>query len=321
VVSITEAVDDPNSQRCRIDGGLEFDDGVSIALTPNGSQLHVGARATSGGFDMFLVGRIHESAVFSGKLTAAETAALEDYAFERYGMKPPLAPATFPSRLQVASERLGLTDLGRRIAIGEYPIEDDVWRAWGFSEENPDSTEWFEYLQRAEVFLQQSGLRYEELRELLDTAFVRRFAPISEPRLLPETGTDGSQVEELSIQIGDPIADAWEQIHRFLRLRLRLGWAIGDFDKIVAGLGAELDEPLIERLADVLELQQRFARSTRAKCPRSAGAPSTPTCFSVGPSRTPSSTTFGGPRVFRSSCPAAFSGSGRMKPRPRLGRI
>jgi hypothetical protein len=168
-------------------------------------------------------------------------------------------PEPFPTDLQIAQERVGLNELGRRLVTADYPAGVESWQLWGFAgaTPGPSSEPWWDWLHEAAVFVPRAELSYEKLKELLDTEIVRRHMPFTEPRLLRHAGTDGCQLEELRIAPFEAPEDAWDAVQRFLRLRLRLGWSIADLD-VAHGLATSLDDDFLERLADVLELRQRL---------------------------------------------------------------
>ena len=168
-----------------------------------------------------------------------------------------------PTNLQIAQERLGMCATEREIVAGE-PDDVHPWELWGFSDETPNSTSWHEYLRQAPAFLQASGLSYDELRELVETAFVARFAanPSSPPSIAPVQDTDGRELADLFIDGlvtgAEAIVAAWRQILRFIRLRNRLGCSITDLDKLLAAWTASINSDTLVELAEAERLRARL---------------------------------------------------------------
>ena len=172
----------------------------------------------------------------------------------------------------IANEYLGLATEEARIITGVTTggptTPSGAWDFWGLQENNnslDDPTDgsapkaegpWDEVLQRVSIFLQQSGLSYREMLEVLGSYFInpaadtgRRFGIVSTDTLHPDT----CNLSRLKIQVTDSqitdkkaaLTEAWNRIHRFVRLSRKLGWTMRDLDKAIAALrpmnGANLD--------------------------------------------------------------------------------
>ncbi|MGK4001455.1 neuraminidase-like domain-containing protein [Sorangium sp. So ce1036] len=120
----------------------------------------------------------------------------------------------------MAAYRLGLSWRELLLIRGEPVPNGSLASAWGVG--------WIPGgLFNVPEFLVRSGLSYDELRELLATSVIHRFgSPTIEP-------AGSCEIEEQTIdsQIGD-LTDL-DILHRFLRLRLRLGWSIRELDQVL----------------------------------------------------------------------------------------
>jgi hypothetical protein len=148
----------------------------------------------------------------------------------------------------IAGERLGLSPLERRIIAGSLPPEDapSLAELWGLTGSQTTAD-----LTGVALFLDRSGLTFDELVELLDTSFIRRFG--ATPTLVAAPGSDGCDIAHLSISGLDiaPLDTAWEAIHRFLRLQRRTGYSIRELDAFFTSSTTPLDEAFLQGLAAV----------------------------------------------------------------------
>ncbi|MEO7327882.1 MAG: hypothetical protein ABI193_04850, partial [Minicystis sp.] len=161
-------------------------------------------------------------------------------AFQREG--------SFPAPEDIAAERLGLSRLERLIIAGSLPLEDapSLAEYWGLSGGQTTAD-----LTGVALFLDRSGLTFEALVELLDTSFIRRFG--ENPTLVSDEGSDGCDVAHLSISglASETIDDAWEAVHRFLRLQRRTGYTIRELDAFFVSPETALNDDLLQVLAAV----------------------------------------------------------------------
>jgi hypothetical protein len=115
-----------------------------------------------------------------------------------------------------------------------------------------------------QLLLAPTGLTRVELGELLATHFVQ---PPGPRRVEIRAGKrDVNSVQNDIETIHNLTTPTLDRIHRFTRLRHRLGWTIGETDLAFealtsAGLAEGLDAAALAHLADIVALQQRFAIS------------------------------------------------------------
>lgn len=170
-------------------------------------------------------------------------------------------PAEAWSSPVIANEQLGLTPEGASLitheAIGTTPLKD-IWTCYGLQQQNnsvPDpadgtapaaSGDWDVVLSRASIFLRQSGLRYEELLELLGTRYVnpvignRRTLEVraADPKYIATCALSKLQIAAVdqtltASQQRSTLASAFDRIHRFVRLWRTLKWTARDLDKAI----------------------------------------------------------------------------------------
>jgi Tc toxin complex TcA C-terminal TcB-binding domain/Neuraminidase-like domain/Salmonella virulence plasmid 28.1kDa A protein len=172
----------------------------------------------------------------------------------------------------LANEYIGVTTEEAKIITGFTTggpnTPSGPWDFWGLPQtvsglkdptdgSAPDAAgDWDEVLQRVSIFLQQSGLVYREMLELLGFYFInpatasgRRFGIVSTDLANPAT----CNLSRLKIEVTDSaitdkkaaLKEAWNKIHRFVRLSRKLGWTMRDLDKAIVALqpknGANLD--------------------------------------------------------------------------------
>lgn len=155
----------------------------------------------------------------------------------------------------VARERLGLSLQARDVLVGETISGLSLNDYWGM----PDGENWwisvtappifYEGLDSVKKFLPQSGLSFDELRELLATEFLD-----GDVALDPAEGCD---IDAKSLTgLTETILG---RIHRFLRLRQRAGLTITETDWIIKAFGAtNIDAALLRNVADTLALQKEL---------------------------------------------------------------
>jgi peptidoglycan hydrolase-like protein with peptidoglycan-binding domain len=190
----------------------------------------------------------------------------------------------------VAREHLGISTQEADLITGitkSQPHADTpgVWNLWGFEAQTlsfqnsiPDPSDstrritkgnWLDVLtQRVDVFLQQSGLNYQELLDLLDSVFVN---PVIEVNV---GGSNKRKVRTIQISSTDP-NDPYTcetsklqltgfdgentalKIMRFVRLwrRLGAGWTMRDLDRVITVLKPVPGGPIDDILNDTLIIQ------------------------------------------------------------------
>ncbi|MGE0211630.1 MAG: neuraminidase-like domain-containing protein [Parvibaculaceae bacterium] len=154
----------------------------------------------------------------------------------------PLPGTTAPAgaELRLATARLGLTDIERRILTGEAltPLRQPE-EFWG-SAQPAD-------LAIAQTLLDRSGLAYAELEEILQTWFVD---PDHAIKIAAEAGAPIDTCDTTKLRIEGLDADKLGKLHRFVRLWRRLGWSIAECDKVLfalaTGAPAITDQTLIQ---------------------------------------------------------------------------
>lgn len=165
-------------------------------------------------FDLF-----HEEAkVFLAHLGVSRAELIE-------ALRP--APEPFdpnsPAVILRAAERLGLTDMERKIIVGEPLMPprqpEDFWDGAPVAA-----------LTRVQALLDVSGLRYAELEELLTTGFVNPAASVT---ISAAADAPVDTCDPAKLQIGGLTDEVLDRLHRFVRLWRRLGWTAAEVDRAV----------------------------------------------------------------------------------------
>ncbi|MDC0749965.1 Tc toxin subunit A-related protein [Polyangium mundeleinium] len=159
-----------------------------------------------------------------------------------------LAPAD-----QIARERLRMSKREWGIVTAQSsPTPPTTAACWGMT-----GSDWItrqdDGLKYVRVFLRKAGISFEELRELLATKYVNQIAPPA-VKLNPEAGCD------IDAKLLDGLdEEVLGRIHRFLRLRKRLGFSITELDWTVSAFGAtDIDAELVRRVADLVALRKEL---------------------------------------------------------------
>ena len=156
-----------------------------------------------------------------------------------------------------------------------------TWNLWGFevetlsdSNSDPDPTpdpdepdsritsgNWLDVIgERVDVFLQQSGLKYKELLDLLDAGFINQEMDNQERaiQIISKEGDNQDTCETKKLELSGLSGDKAVQIVRFVRLWRKLGWTMSNLDKTIRAFEpGDLDDPFIVQLSHV----QRLYRS------------------------------------------------------------
>lgn len=106
-------------------------------------------------------------------------------------------------------------------------------------------------LNQVPAFLQSTGIHYLDLIELLKTRFLnpQQLLTLRDTSPTPDSG-------DLSTTVITNLDDATlQKLHRFIRLRNKLGWQIRDLDRVLAALGAtDIDSTFLRKLAQIRQL-------------------------------------------------------------------
>jgi hypothetical protein len=189
-----------------------------------------------------------------------------------------------PSDLAVAREYLKITPEEFEILVGEST--EPARAFFGYTtatlvHKNLDGStvteSWRANLARVPEFLRRTGLPFDDVVDMLKTRFIN---PVQAPPFPAETVVFFSpgavcDLNQTWIQRLDSDHEhldstgldesAWVRIHRFLRLRNKLGWSQRELDRTIVALGAtEIDGQLIQNLARLAclraELNQPIVR-------------------------------------------------------------
>jgi hypothetical protein len=141
----------------------------------------------------------------------------------------------------IAAERLGLGGGERALLTGAGAPVRDAWGGVGAS--------WVAPLRNVRTLLDRSGMRYEELAELLRLRWIN---PGEALRIESSDPADPHTADTTKLTITALDADALDRIHRFLRLRTRLPWSDVELDRALTLLpGGALDDEALTVLADL----------------------------------------------------------------------
>ncbi|PWB49644.1 MAG: hypothetical protein C3F06_13815 [Candidatus Methanoperedenaceae archaeon] len=125
--------------------------------------------------------------------------------------------------------------------------------------------EWDSVLSHVSVFIQQSGLRYKELLELLGTYFINPIQRDGTRALsLKSTSDDPKEAATCNLSklmiIGlDAHGTILSRIHRFVRLSRKLGWTIQELDKAITALKPiDLNGQFLTQLSHIKRLRAKL---------------------------------------------------------------
>jgi hypothetical protein len=193
---------------------------------------------------------------------------LEHLGVKRHRLMETLLPGTREERLDkpaIALAHLGITPAEARLIADDTGGETaaatpDAWTLWGFEKETgstiPDpadstawlvaSKSWLDLLaSRVDVFLQQSGLKHEELLGLLGTYFVNP-RQAGGGRLIGLTARKGKPedtCETAGLCLTGMDKDAAGRALRFIRLWRKLDWNMQDLDRALTALDVNSRPP------------------------------------------------------------------------------
>lgn len=179
----------------------------------------------------------------------------------------------------IANEYLGLTKKEADIITGNNSPAIDPWKFWGLQEtgndveDPPDGIrDWDVVLKRVSIFLQQSGMTYRDLLELMGCYFIN--PATSTGRMLAIVSSDPTtcKLNEMEIRVVDPafpdnaskraaLKVVWNKIHRFARLQRKLGWTMRDLDKAIMALNPvnpDITSNFLLQLSHIERLRAQF---------------------------------------------------------------
>ncbi len=139
---------------------------------------------------------------------------------------------------RVAAEYLGLTPGEWDLLTGAAP--QSAAECWGYG--TTPSANWFTQLSEVQTLLDRSGLQYDDLLRLLDTAYINPLerqipvpAPTTDyPQLHLVAGSNPCDLTQMAIQnLNEAVL---QRLHRFVRLWRHLGWDLFDLDKVITAL-------------------------------------------------------------------------------------
>ena len=188
--------------------------------------------------------------------------------------------------IAIARKYLGMTAALVNLVTGATTAQADaeypgVWNLWGFPNralgtldvhhaipDPADSTRWItsgDWLPvlagRMDVFVQQSGLKYKDVLDLLTTHYINPVTDAGERTVTIQSTKEGCEdtcaLQDLKLDgLTEGIA---LKIPRFVRLWRALGWHAYDVDRAVTALAAaDLDEAFLKRLSQVKRLHERL---------------------------------------------------------------
>ncbi len=171
----------------------------------------------------------------------------------------------------IIAEELGLTPDERDLIVGTKP--PDLWLCWGYPDAdvpNPDTppNDWVKALGdptrqppgNLKNFLHRSGLQYEELVDLLATRFINPNGA-TDPNAIdfasdPPARLDSCSLTDLHLKgLTDPAP--LSKMHRFTRLRRKLGWTTLDLEQALTAFQAtDITGPVLVKLAHAKRLHE-----------------------------------------------------------------
>jgi hypothetical protein len=156
-----------------------------------------------------------------------------------------------PTAAAIAADHLGLTPTDRAIITGA-PLDPErtLMDFWGRSGQFVNVSALRSHVSRVSNFIAQSGLRYEEVQALLGTRFIN-------PQGNIDIRFEALDCDLTRAHITPTLSTvSLDAIHRFERLRRKLGWSFYDLDRAITALqpGA-LNDALLVHLSDVERLR------------------------------------------------------------------
>ncbi len=187
---------------------------------------------------------------------------LEHLGVPRYWMMETFLKDDPSSQLSIAKEYLRLSDEEADIITSSGTMANkDAWAFWGLQQtanDFPDPFDgtapnvmgdWDMVIKRVSFFIHQSGISYKDLLDLLDTRFINPVA--TEGQMLGIVSLDANDpatchLSKLEIEIIDAtislankrpaLIDAFNRMHRFVRLWKKTGWKMRELDTAITSL-------------------------------------------------------------------------------------
>jgi hypothetical protein len=155
--------------------------------------------------------------------------------FEASPASPDPTDGTFTRADAVACDYLNLSALGWKIIIGAAPSQP--WELWGVTQAVWQGT-WLAAGggPTVQMFLNQAGIGFQDLVDLLTTRFVQGLAAAGKPIIIQWNDTATESCDTTKAQIINLTQAALAKIVRFLRLRQQLGCSVLEMDEIVTAL-------------------------------------------------------------------------------------
>jgi hypothetical protein len=155
--------------------------------------------------------------------------------------------------IDIAAEYFGISQGEQSVILDADATNQFVF--WG----EPNNAAAITQASNVEVFLQKTGLEYNDLLMLLSLKFINPVGSIGIVHLDASCDTTQKRIQVLD-------APALDRIHRFLRLWRKLGWKMWEVDLVInqvkLGNGL-LDRPnFIDRLKPLGELKAKFPKLT-----------------------------------------------------------
>lgn len=165
----------------------------------------------------------------------------------------------------IARETLGLSlaewEIVSSPAIVSSAATRQPWDYWGLKEsanrvtdlndERAVSGTWLQVLAWASILLQQSGLEFRELLNVLQTRFVRKISPV--------LALSGDECNPSRMTLNNLEGEHLDRIHRLTRLWRKLGWSIFDLDLAISAVTNDamgLNGATLRGLAQVRRLHE-----------------------------------------------------------------
>jgi hypothetical protein len=189
------------------------------------------------------------------------------------------APSPDPTEPEITREALNLTAAEQQIITGaQLNPPRKAWELWGLEETgnpvdapdpaNPSHTinvgaDWRRAIGFVRVFLNRTGLAYEEMADLLKTRFVDPEGNLS---VVSNDPTDPTSCDTARLEIvfqatpesapTDIPEPFLTRMYRFVRLWRRMGWTMMELDKAITTLNPPvLDDGFLQELTNIRKLQ------------------------------------------------------------------
>ncbi len=209
---------------------------------------------------------------------------LEHLGVARHQIMEAFLPGNRTTQLTEAEALIALEYLGYSIIEYMFTVPTtgwmgtplDYWREWGFTRAgfvpeftytipNPaDSTQWItsdnwlEEIRHVDVFLQQSGLEYKDLLDLLDTYWINPVESSGERKITIQSANgeaqDTCELKNLNlVGLDEPTS---VKIPRFVRLWRKPGWSMRDLDQAFTAFRLDSSDPASLDMDFLLQLSR-----------------------------------------------------------------